>query len=85
MSSNTPHPRTIALERQVTIEIRAGNLAEAIEILRLAQDRNRTHGVCESCSNYAADTSSTQETSYIPGSAGGTTNSDLRAERLPSS
>jgi hypothetical protein len=42
MSSNTPHPRTIALERQVTIEIRAGNLAKAIEILRLAQYRDRT-------------------------------------------
>jgi len=42
MSSNTPHPRTIALERQVTIEIRAGNLAEAIEILRRAQHHDRT-------------------------------------------
>jgi Flp pilus assembly protein TadD len=42
MSSNTPHPRTIALERQVTVEIRAGNFAGAIEILRLAQHRDRT-------------------------------------------
>ncbi|SMQ51367.1 unnamed protein product [Zymoseptoria tritici ST99CH_3D7] len=37
-----PHPRTIALERQVTIEIRAGNISEAIRILRLAQHDQQT-------------------------------------------
>lgn len=35
----------MAIERQVTLEIRAGNLAEAIEILRLAQHRDRTYAL----------------------------------------
>ncbi|KJX94448.1 hypothetical protein TI39_contig4193g00002 [Zymoseptoria brevis] len=41
-SARIPHPRTIALERQVLIEIRAGNISEAIRILRLAEHDQQT-------------------------------------------
>ncbi|SMR54945.1 unnamed protein product [Zymoseptoria tritici ST99CH_3D1] len=37
-----PHPRTVALERQVNLEIRAGNFSEAIRILLLAQHDQQT-------------------------------------------
>lgn len=58
MSSTTVHPRTIALERQVAMAIRAGELTEAIEILRLAQ-----HQTC--ASQFVTLAASTRLTSIV--------------------